>query len=226
MFRIIPLSFILSIRINMLRPGKGKECQQSIKSASPCNIIRRIGGENVKRAKWFVPMLLIVVLLSSSCIWLFLSCVDFEGPAVGTTYYVGDTTTLKFTKLTFEGFYWLGSSTPTLAGEAAIHNNLMAGHTGKDLNLNNISVRFEFKAAYSKLTLYFGEYGGNINLTINGILKNTNDFLDLDGSTVGGVLISVTMATAEKGLLTLEGNIHSFSVGGQELWIDHVCPEK
>jgi len=102
----------------------------------------------------------------------------------------------------------------------------MAGHTGKDLNLNNISVRFEFKAAYSKLTLYFGEYGGNINLTINGILKNTNDFLDLDGSTVGGVLISVTMATPEKGLLTLEGNIHSFSVGGQELWIDHVCPEK
>jgi hypothetical protein len=73
------------------------------------------------------------------------------------------------------------------------------------------------------LTLCFGEYGGNVNLTINGNLRNVADLQELDGTSVGGVHVEVTDLGASRGLLALTGPIQGVAIGGQELWIDHVC---
>ncbi|WP_264322338.1 SdrD B-like domain-containing protein [Zarconia navalis] len=73
------------------------------------------------------------------------------------------------------------------------------------------------------LSLVFGEFGGNLNLEINGDFRNFEDFADIDGDTVGGVDVSVVNGFGDdQGTLQLSGDISSFSVGGQELWIDDV----
>jgi hypothetical protein len=47
---------------------------------------------------------------------------------------------------------------------------------------------------------------------------------DIDGSTIGGVDVLVTDLGGGLGKLELDGVINSFDIGGQELWVDDVCP--
>ena len=73
------------------------------------------------------------------------------------------------------------------------------------------------------LSFVFGEFGGNLNLEINGDFRNFEDFAEIDGDTVGGVDVSIVNGFGDdQGTLQLSGNISSFSIGGQELWIDDV----
>ncbi len=71
----------------------------------------------------------------------------------------------------------------------------------------------------------FGEYGGNLNLEVNGDFANLEDFADIDGATIGGTTVAVTNGhEPDQGTITLSGTVESFAVGGQELWIDESCP--
>jgi len=58
------------------------------------------------------------------------------------------------------------------------------------------------------------------------VLENKEDFFDLDESTVSGVSVTVTNLGGGKGILKLDGKITSFAIGGQELWIDSICPTR
>lgn len=127
--------------------------------------------------------------------------------------------------VTLKEFYW-SNGTPTNNGHLKMDNKGLAGHTGLDVNLNNITVAFTFPSVPNGLILYYGEYGGNINVEVNGDLKNVQNFADINGAVIGGVNISITNVVGQKGVLNLLGTINSFSIGGQELWIDHVCPRK
>jgi hypothetical protein len=127
--------------------------------------------------------------------------------------------------VTLKEFYW-SNGTPTNNGHLKMDNKGLAGHTGLDVNLNNITVAFTFPSVPNGLILYYGEYGGNINVEVNGDLKNVQNFADINGAVIGGVNISITNVVGQKGVLNLLGAINSFSIGGQELWIDHVCPRK
>ncbi|MEE8524447.1 MAG: hypothetical protein V3T72_10990, partial [Thermoanaerobaculia bacterium] len=70
----------------------------------------------------------------------------------------------------------------------------------------------------------FGEFGGNLNIEINGDFQNFGDFADIDGMIIGGVQVAVTNGFGnDQGTLLLTGEIHSLAIGGQELVIDHVC---
>jgi len=92
--------------------------------------------------------------------------------------------------------------------------------------VNNINLAFDFGNPVHSLSLMFGEYGGNLNIDINGDFRNFNNFADLNGQTVGGVQVSVVNGLGnDRGRLQLDGVITSFAVGGQELWIDDVCVE-
>ena len=71
------------------------------------------------------------------------------------------------------------------------------------------------------ISLLFGEYGGNVNLSVNGVLENEFDF-DLMPGTIGGVYVDVMDLGGGLGAITLTGDITQFSIGGQELWIDDV----
>lgn len=90
--------------------------------------------------------------------------------------------------------------------------------------MNNVSLDFNFGSSLAGLTLPFGEYGGNLNININGDFRNFENFADINGLVIGGVKVSVVNGFGnDTGLLQLSGGIGSFSVGGQELWIDNVC---
>lgn len=172
----------------------------------------------------FIMMLLSTLIILSGCI-LVLKCINFEGFAFGATYHFGDTLWESATKMTLKEFYW-SNGTPTNNGNLKVDNKGLAGHTGLDVNLNNITVAFTFPSAPTGLILYYGEYGGNINVEVNGDLKNVQNFADINGAVIGGVNVSITNVVGQKGVLNLLGTINSFSIGGQELWIDHVCPRK
>ena len=72
------------------------------------------------------------------------------------------------------------------------------------------------------LRILFGEYGGNINLEVNGDFANFENFLDIDGTALGGVVVSVISGGtgSDCGELMFEGTTDTLMIGGQELWID------
>lgn len=126
-------------------------------------------------------------------------------------------------------FFWF-NGTPTPNGVMTVTNAGMAGHSGKDIkkdmNMNNVTISFKFPVNPTGLILYYGDYGGNINVEINGVVENVQDFSDIDGKVIGGVNVTLTSVSGPKGVLNLQGMITSFSIGGQELRIDHICPRK
>lgn len=150
-------------------------------------------------------------------------CVKFEEQTPGTEYVVGDTFTDAGVPITVEEFTW-SNGTTTSAGMAVIDTNNLAGSIGNDINANNVNLSFDFPNTPAGLTLWFGEYGGNLNIRINGEFQNFNDFADIDGTTIGGVQVAFAQLTPERGVLALSGPIDDFAIGGQELWIDTICP--
>jgi hypothetical protein len=92
------------------------------------------------------------------------------------------------------------------------------------VQVNNVNLSFDFAVPLRELTMNFGEYGGNLNIQINGVFRNFSNMAELDGTTIGGVGISVVNGMGnDAGLLELTGRTTDFAIGGQELWIDDVC---
>lgn len=152
-------------------------------------------------------------------------CVDFEQQVLDTVYHVGDIFTESGVEINIQSFGW-GSDQLT-TGYAKIENRQLAGHTGQDIFVGNVNLSFNFGGPRESLSLRFGEYGGYLNININGDLRSFQNFADINGATIGGVTISVISVVNgfgnERGILQLSGTINSFAIGGQELCIDHVC---
>jgi len=92
-------------------------------------------------------------------------------------------------------FFWF-NGTPTPNGVMTVTNAGMAGLSGKDINMNNITISFWFPVNPTGLILYYGESGGNINVEINGVLENVQDFSDIEGKVIGGVNVTLTAQAA------------------------------
>jgi len=150
-------------------------------------------------------------------------CVDFEDLTPDTVYIVTDTFTDSGATITVKQFQW-SDGTWTSDGTAMVDDEQQAGGTGLDINCNNVNLNFDFGGPLGGLSLLYGEYGGNLNIDINGVFQNFEDFADIDGSTIGGVNVVVTSLGGNLGKLELTGVINSFDIGGQELWVDDVCP--
>ena len=124
----------------------------------------------MKRSRWAVGVLGAVALASVFCLtgcpWLgygIKTCIDFNGLTAGTTYNVGDTITLNEVDIVVLPFQWSNLTTFT-GGTLMVTNAQAAGGSGMDLNLNNVCLGFDFKGKIRKVTLKFGEYGGNTNV--------------------------------------------------------------
>jgi hypothetical protein len=152
-------------------------------------------------------------------------CVAFEGLTLGDSYRVPERFMDSGVEITVRAFQW-GNGEWTTEGYTQVDDQGLAGGSGQDMWINNVNLDFDFCCVLAKgLTLKFGEYGGNLNMEINGVFENFADFADIDGSNIGGVTVIVTDGLGnDTGMLTLEGEIWSFAIGGQELWIDDVCP--
>ena len=145
-------------------------------------------------------------------------CASFDDLQAGSFYEVGDAFTSGPARVSVEPFIF---SNGEPFGDGAVTVEGSGG--GNALFMGNVNLDFDFGGTLELLTLRFGEFGGNLNLEINGDFRNLGSLFELDGQTVGGVAVSVSVLPTEEGLLTLGGPIESFSIGGQELTIDDVC---
>jgi hypothetical protein len=109
-------------------------------------------------------------------------------------------------------------------GVATVENTGQAGGTGQEMGVNNINLLFEFDHDLEFVSLRFGEYGGNLNFSVNGDFVNFGTFQDIANTTIGGVNVTIVQTQGSPlGVLSLDGPIKNFAIGGQELWIDDVC---
>ncbi|MGD8603865.1 MAG: hypothetical protein PVF49_04745, partial [Anaerolineales bacterium] len=151
-------------------------------------------------------------------------CAEFESLVLGTRYLIGDTFSDGFVVFTPKEFTQNDGSV-TNTGFAEIGNQGSAGGSGQELIINNANISMDFGGPISNLHLRYAEQGGNLNIAINGEFHNFTLMSDLTGlSPIGGVdLVLTGGATTNAGVLELDGDIDSFSIGGAEFVIDDVC---
>ena len=151
---------------------------------------------------------------------------SWEDKPVGASWVVGGTTTSDGVIAELECFQWAGGAW-TCAGVSEVLSMDPGCNVGHRLELNNINVRLDFVnsvGAQSDLRLRFGEYGGNINIAVNGDFRNFNDMIDIDGSVIGGCTIEVLSGGFgnDCGTVRFIGTVDKLVIGGQEFWIDGI----
>jgi hypothetical protein len=147
----------------------------------------------------------------------------FEDLPLSQVYWVGDTFNTDLVPCEVKPFQW-SSGTWTSSGHVLVEDWNQACGTDQELFTNNANVLFDFAAVspIENFAFQFGEYGGNINIAINGDFRNVGDYRDLDGQVIGGVQFVVTNGGwgNDCGRVECVGMINRFAVGGQEHFID------
>lgn len=155
------------------------------------------------------------------------NCVDFEAAPPLTIYSYDNFAFFEEDDLIFYPIpFDLSSSEDISGGITQITTNQMAGHLGKELWLSNATMQIFGPACMEDLAFRFGEYGGIVNLRINDQQVIIDDMIALNGVTLGGVSITVStipVAGGVVGLVQLDGLVFSLEIGGQDLYIDHLC---
>ena len=156
-----------------------------------------------------------------------LDCIDFEDAFDGAQ--LTPNTTMLEDRVGFQAVI-VGESFTAMDGTVIANGNAQigtsgnSGGNGQDLGLFGITVGFDFGRTLSGLALNFGEFGGNINVEVNGDFRVVENFHDLNGLDVGGVRLIVTGGNGnDQGVFQVNGEVRSFKIGGQELWIDQIC---
>jgi hypothetical protein len=133
-------------------------------------------------------------------------------------------------------FTW-ASGVTTSAGHATTGTAGRAAGSGMEIGVNNIllSISVGFGQSLKAVRIAFGEYGGNLNLSVNNTMKNVDNFSTVNGTGVGGVAITVTSGGSgnDSGVVEFTGlmpdqvgGLGQLAIGGQELWIDDICFDK
>lgn len=146
--------------------------------------------------------------------------IDFDDLTVGDQYGVGETFTSGAAGLAVlplvpatEG---IGFVMVDPAGDA--------GGSGLELFVNDALADFSFPTRVDGISLRFLHGTGVGRLALNGVARDTSfGFPELDGQTIGGVLVSIVEGEAGDEM-TLDGRIRSFAIGGVELYVDDVAP--
>jgi hypothetical protein len=160
-------------------------------------------------------------------------CVDFETPlVVGAQYgapagqHVGDVIfTSNGVAVSVHDFVFTGGGGTFNLAQVDLAPALNASQT---MRANNINLGFDFGSigfVPSRVRFEFLDLGGSENLSVNGSTVFAGD-ISAAPATLGGATVTVSTTPTQggkKGLVTLSGAIHRFTVGGQELWIDNVC---
>ena len=171
-----------------------------------------------------------VTFMFATMLVAFLSgcCLRFSDLTPEATYDVGDMITTSGTNIVVKQFQWTNGNW-TSSGSAKVDTRNYAHGSGNDLNANNVNLHFQFDYPINKIAFKFGELGGNNNIKVNGDFENVQDLFSSNGTTIGGVQATVDAYRQGNnwyGKMILDGSISDFSIGGQELWLDDVCPRK
>lgn len=153
----------------------------------------------------------------------------------GTQYNVGDEFMTEGVAFSVSEFYDLpGNCVANVRnGFIQVVAQGQACQAGKELNVNNATLNFNFGAEVSDVLVPFGEYGGTVLVKINGDCEVVENFSDLNGTFLGGVAITAFnfgVPGQSCGVLRLGGTIETLAIGGQELWLDNIsycnaCPD-
>ena len=168
----------------------------------------------------FVAVL--VTFISGCC------CIRFEDLTPGATYTVGDTISTSGKDIAVEQFQ-LGGGNWYSSGEAKVDTDNYSKGSGNDMNPGYVNLRFLYDYPVEKITLQFGDLGGNSNIKVNNDFQNVPDIMNLNGTVLGGVQVTINAIQQGAnwyGTMILDGTINDFSIGGQELWIDNICCHK
>jgi len=149
---------------------------------------------------------------------------SFDDLATGTAYSPGDSFISDSIAVKLKPFQYFDGSW-TSGGHASVTTDLWAHGSYNELNTNNISAYYDFGGSIGSQTevaLLFGEYGGNINIAVNGDFANIHNFIDVDGAMLGGCNITVVSGGlgGDHGELLILGTIQNLTIGGQELAVD------
>ncbi|MCA9729008.1 MAG: hypothetical protein KC729_15050 [Candidatus Eisenbacteria bacterium] len=193
-------------------------------NAQGCGVIR-LGGEvtqlSIGGQEFFVDQ----ISYCPACGELRRSA--YEDQTLGTQYFVSDVFTSGSATHTMRRFSPPGAdcSVLTAGGVATIGNGDASCQASKEIQLNNIMDDIDFGEQITWLALAYGEYGGNVNLRINGECRNSDNLSDFNGDLIGGVYVwAVDYGTPGQscGTLYAVGNITEFAIGGQEFFIDNI----
>jgi subtilisin len=162
-----------------------------------------------------------------------LSCLEFEAQSFDASYDITETFTDNGTAVSFAAFDYLvrGQRVTVTDGAATISDRDPANETNKDLVLVNINSRFGFNYPLDGLTLFYRDQGGAKNFSLNSSEPPVilGSLAELNGQTISGVAVFVSSFQNDLGtfgVVRLEGTITSFAIGGQEFFIDDICPKK
>ncbi len=150
------------------------------------------------------------------------TCADFDELALGTEYHVGDMFSNDGLDFAVRNIVQPdGTVGPSNYTKVVNTNN--AGGSGQELNINNTNLEVVLAAPVAGITLKAGEYGGYVNLMVNGDLRKANDLTDFDGLVIGGALVEVGNPSPNLYKVRVSDGVSSFSIGGQEFFVDDVC---
>jgi len=155
------------------------------------------------------------------------TCLDFEALPPSGTWTLGTGFTEDGVEvecdLLFDSAGQLVSIDPLLR----VDNRQLAGHLGNDLRMINAFADFDFgQSCVTNLSLHFGDYGSIVSVSVNGDTEVVQDLSGLDGASIGGTTLSVIglpVSGGQSGLLSVEGNVTRFAIGGQNLFVDRIC---
>jgi hypothetical protein len=117
---------------------------------------------------------------------------------------------------------WPGG-TLFFGGRVRVENGGRACGLDHELHTDNAVTKiFPATGAMADPYFRFGEYGGNINVEVNGDFRNVNDMIALNGLIIGGVQFNVLSGGFgnDCGEVQMRGIVHRMALGGQEFWYD------
>lgn len=145
-------------------------------------------------------------------------CFNFESIPAGTTFNIGDTSSIAPGEVRFVP---LLPSQPSTGFGRIVTSNFAGGSSFQEINLNNIGMRLVLDDTCERATFLYDDHGGHVNFELNGQVTVVDDLSDLN---IPGVTVTETaIAGGKRGRVTIVGAIDSFGVGGQEFHADDVC---
>ena len=198
-----------ALALSKTQPGNRKER----KTKTPC------GGDRQSRLR-AVETLESRQLLAADCI-------EFEDLPLSQTYSEGEPILADDTGLHAEivpGMFVLSDGAVDSTGHVQVQDSGNAFGAGQELGLDRTMLNFDFPEVLPGVTFDFGEYGGNLNLDVNGDFQVFENFQDIHQTVIGGSLVSVVGGDGnDNGSVRISGPIESLGIGGASLWIDNVC---
>ena len=151
---------------------------------------------------------------------------QFEDVSPNAVYNFGDQFTVladagAIADVTVASFVTGGGTVTTSGSVSAV--GLPTAPPTQALRIGNVTADFDFEETLTGILLIYSDGGGNVNLSINGDFRNGPSFTGLNGTLVGGTLVTVNQISDNFGLLAISGEISSFAIGGQEFWIDNLA---